>query len=160
MSCISKLRTLTNKKTPSFATRAGIVSGAMGAALALVLAAASADAQDDFAGTPSGVTVTPQGYYARSPAGLLPVVVVSQSRLIHYEDLDLRTQEGADTLRDRIYAAARSICNRLSFQYPATYQGVNDGPPIDPDCYRGAINRALPRAEAAITTARVGYGGH
>jgi UrcA family protein len=160
MSCISKLRTLTKKKTPSFATHAGILSGAMGVALGLALAAASADAQDNFAGTPGDVTVSPPQGYAFNPAGLVPIVTVSQSRLVHYEDLDLSTQDGADTLRNRIYAAARSICNRLNFQYPATYQGVNDGPPIDPDCYRGAINRALPRAEAAITTARVGYGGH
>jgi UrcA family protein len=154
---ISKLRTLTKKKFP--ALKAGI-AGAMGAALGLALATASADAQDNPVGPPSEVTVSPPQGYERSPAGLVPVVVVSQSRLVHYEDLDLRTQDGADALKNRIFAAARSICNRLDFQFPATYRGWSDSQPVDRDCYRGAINRALPGAEAAISTARVGYGGY
>ncbi|HTW36632.1 MAG TPA: UrcA family protein [Rhizomicrobium sp.] len=156
---ISKLRTLTNDLNPAATIRTEVLFGAMGAALALALATASADAQDDSGGSPEQVTVSPPQGYTVTPAGFVPIVVVSQSRLVHYEDLDLRTEDGADALRSRIYAAARSICKRLNFQYPATYQGLSDGRPIDPDCYRGAINRALPGAEAAINSARVGYGG-
>jgi UrcA family protein len=158
MLCISKLRTLTNDIIPASTVRTEVLFGAIGAALALALA--TADAQDDSAGSPAQVTVSPPQGFAVTPAGIVPIVVVSQSRLVHYEDLDLRTEDGADALRSRIFAAARSICGRLSSQYPATYQGRSDGRPIDRDCYRGAINSALPGAEAAISSVRVGYGGH
>jgi UrcA family protein len=157
---ISKLRTRTNEKTPALKSGAGILAGAMWAALVLAPATASADAQDNPAGSPEQVTVSPPQGYQVTPAGLVPIVVVSQSRLVRYEDLDLRTEDGADALRSRIFAAARLICNRLNFQFPATYRGLSDGRPIDPNCYRGTINSALPGAEAAITAARVGYGGH
>jgi len=159
MSRVSKLRTLTKKEIPARVTT-GILSRAIGAALGLALATASAEAQDNPIGPEGQVTVSAPLGYTVTPGGFAPVVIVSQSRLVHYEDLDLRTEDGADTLRSRIYAAARMMCKRLDMSYPATATGWSIEDRGDPSCYRGAIDRAMPGAYAAIDAARVGYGGH
>lgn len=158
MSRISKLRRLMKYRFLPLASNPRILAAAMGAILGLALV--EAGAQEYSADRPEEVVVTPPLGYQRSPAGLLPVIIVSQSKAVRYDDLDLRTDDGADTFRSRVYAAARSVCSRLTTAYPATYVGWTARGPHDRDCYRDAITRALPGADAAINAARVGYGGH
>jgi UrcA family protein len=152
---ISKLRTLTEKNVPTLATGAAILSGAM----ALALATASAVAQNYPGGPPNEVVVSSPEGIQRSTDGQ-PIVVVSLSRAVQSDDLDLRTEDGAQAFQARVRAAARSVCNRLNYMYPATYEGWGAQWAGDRDCYRGAMKRANPEIDAAISTARGQYGGH
>jgi UrcA family protein len=154
---ISKLRTLMNYKIPAATIGAEVLSGAIGAALGLALAVTSAAAQDSPGDSWNGVSVSPT--VGRSYTGA-PVVIVSQSRAVRSDDLDLRTEEGAREFQDRVKAAARSICRDLSFMYPASYEGWGTRWSGDHDCYRGAMTRATPQIAAAVDAARGEYGGH
>jgi UrcA family protein len=78
-----------------------------------------------------------------------PVENVSLSQPVRSDDLDLRTARGAHELRRRIHFVARSVCGQLIDMYPV---GVDS----DATCYRNAVAEAMPRADAAIQTAR-GY---
>jgi UrcA family protein len=71
-------------------------------------------------------------------------------RHVGYGDLDLTTREGAGELRERVRATASGICEDLSLADPA------DSADFAP-CYRQALLRAMPRANAAIRDARNGY---
>jgi UrcA family protein len=133
---------------------------AIGACVGLALNAASAGAQDYASGPAEEVIVTPpppQGPQ-RSAIGA-PIVLASQSAPVRFDDLDLRTERGARDLRSRVNFAARTLCTRLSTLYPSSFNGVATGWPPEPDCYRTAVDSAMPGAEAAIDAARTGYGG-
>lgn len=79
-----------------------------------------------------------------------PLERVSLSTAVPYSDLDLATREGARELRRRVRDAAWNTCSQLADAYPV-YQlnGTH--------CYREALDNALVRADAAITSARVDY---
>lgn len=129
---------------------------AMGAAIGLVLVAASAGAQQYYTAPPEEVIVTaPPHAHERSAIGA-PIIDASMSQTVRIDDLDLRTNWGVRRLRDRVGFAATTLCSRLNTMYPVTYDGGSDQWPRDHDCYRDAFNRAMVQADAAISTAR-GY---
>lgn len=79
----------------------------------------------------------------------LPPENVSLSQVVRYDDLDLRSRDGARELRRRVRIVADQVCGQLIDEYPVG---------VDPDstCYRNAVAEARPRVDAAIQTAR-GY---
>lgn len=121
---------------------------------ALLLAAAPAAAQDRDTGDttyrdapPEQVEViAPRHHGERSAIGV-PIVDVSMSRDVRYDDLDLSTYRGVRELRSRIRYAARDMCARLSIRYPVE---TSDSPP----CYENAVADAMDQADAAIDKAR------
>ncbi len=134
------------------------------AALGLALAASSAQAQD-YGGSydngpayapapPEEVTVYgPHRGEERSGIGA-PIENLSISRPVRTDDLDLRTEWGANTLRQRIVYTADRLCRELDAVYPdGFYPPTSDSPP----CRRTAIEDAMDQADAAIARAR-GYG--
>jgi UrcA family protein len=76
-----------------------------------------------------------------------PILEVSLSRPVSYSSLNLRTHQGAQTLRFRIRNTARDLCARLNFQYPVTTSG-------NPPCYRTTVKDAMRSANRAIREAR------
>jgi UrcA family protein len=78
-----------------------------------------------------------------------PIENVSLSQPVRTDDLDLRTWQGARELRRRVHRVASNVCGQLIDMYPV---GVDS----DATCYRNAVAEAMPRADAAIQTAR-GY---
>ncbi|MBV9063337.1 MAG: UrcA family protein [Alphaproteobacteria bacterium] len=81
----------------------------------------------------------------------LPPEKVSLSKIVHYEDLDLATWQGAAELRHRVRAAARHVCHDLSDAYPF-YRLTTSEP-----CYRDAVSNGLVRADEAISAAQTDY---
>jgi UrcA family protein len=79
----------------------------------------------------------------------VPPENVSLSQPVRYDDLDLRSRQGARELRRRVRIVADQVCGRLIDEYPADVNG-------DAACYRNAVAEARPRVDAAIQTAR-GY---
>ena len=80
----------------------------------------------------------------------VPIENVSLSQPVRYDDLDLRSRQGARELRRRVRVVADQVCGQLIDQYPV---GVDND---DTSCYRNAVAEARPRVDAAIQTAR-GY---
>ncbi|HEV2366085.1 MAG TPA: UrcA family protein [Caulobacteraceae bacterium] len=125
------------------------------AAVALGLAAAGgpARAQDDYY---AGSYAPPADVYnmgelivraprviGRSPTTGAPIVLTSETRVVHTGDLDLSTPWGAHVARLRIERVAREACDDL------------DTPgrvPLDSstDCYRDTTRRAMYDAEVAL----------
>ena len=100
---------------------------------------------------PEEVIIEAPRYYhpqQRSSIGA-PIEDVAMSRTIRFDDLDLRTDWGVYSLRDRIAYTARTLCKRLDFAYPVS---TSDSP----DCYRTAMDDGMAQADAAIAQAR-GY---
>jgi len=123
------------------------------------LLAASAASAQNYEGPPPGyygatneqIIVTPPPYAReRGPNGG-PIEDVAISRPVRFDDLDLRTAWGAETLRERIRFAATTMCRQLDMMYPVA---VSNSPP----CYRTAVEPAMFQAENAIRYAR-GSGG-
>ena len=116
---------------------------------AFVLAAAQASAQDY--GPPPGpeevpviaprIHVEPSKRIDGTPEKL------TMSVNVRYDDLNLRTRDGARELRLRVRESARDVCRELFETYPA-YQmpGTN--------CYKDAVQDALVHADEAISDAR------
>jgi UrcA family protein len=77
-----------------------------------------------------------------------PIEDVSLSREVRFDDLDLRSTSGQDTLRDRIRQTALSLCQEIENRYPVTADG-------SPPCYRTAFDDAMDQAESAIQNARL-----
>lgn len=72
-----------------------------------------------------------------------PIMTVTISKPIAYNDLDLTTVYGAYTLRQRIRDAAHYICNRL--------QGLYFGGTPDRDtCYKSVKNQGQLEADSAF----------
>lgn len=72
---------------------------------------------------------------------------VSMSREVRFDDLDLRTVWGAETLRSRIRNTALTICQQLENQYVT----LDDNRP----CYRAAYDDAMVQADNAIRNTRI-----
>ena len=141
-----------------------LAAGACG----LVMAVSSASAQD-YGSTPSDEN----GAYASAPAGApnvagpegmnvtvavppyrypwpnkigAPVENVSISRPVRYDDLDLRSPDGVDTLKARIKMTARMECRDLDESYPVS---LTD----NPTCFMDAVDDAMYRADMVIRVA-------
>jgi UrcA family protein len=72
-----------------------------------------------------------------------PIEDVGLSAPVRFDDLDLTTDWGVHKLHNRIFIAARTLCQRLDNRYPVT---VSDGAP---SCYRQAVDDAMAQADAA-----------
>jgi UrcA family protein len=127
------------------------------AALGALALASPATAQDygraavpDYQGGPTEeVVVTAPRYRPREEHSAIgaPIVNVSLSGEVRYDDLDLRTSWGARELRARIRFAAQDLCKRIDLRYPIAADG-------SPPCYRLAYDRAMDQADAVIDRAR------
>ena len=69
------------------------------------------------------------------------------SRRVAYNDLDLTDPQSARELRARVRESAREICDTLRDAYPLRQQPGTS-------CYHDALKDAMPRADAAIRSAR------
>jgi UrcA family protein len=113
-------------------------------ALAFVATAASAQ---DYGRSDEEVDVYAP-HYSAEPGHLNGTLgKVSLSRPVRYDDLDLRTRDGAHELRMRVRDEARDICERLADIYPV-YEANGTS------CYKTAEQDALIKANAAISDAR------
>ena len=127
-----------------------ILAGAIGA----ILAASAAYAQDydrdrpvSYASSTETVEVYgPRLRVERAPLNG-PVDKISLSRLVRYDDLDLRTAGGARELRARVREAAQDVCGTLADAYP-----IPEAPGTS--CYKTALQDALLRVDGAIRDAR------
>jgi len=127
-----------------------ILAGAIGA----ILATSAAHAQDydrdrATAYTASAETVEVYGPRLRVQRAPLngPVDRISLSRVVRYDDLNLRTARGASELRARVRDAAQDVCGTLAQAYP-----VAEAPGTS--CYKTALQDALLRVDGAIRDAR------
>jgi UrcA family protein len=119
-------------------------------ALGTLLFATGANAQDDnynsasYSNDSESIQVTaPRFHENYDPKGAL--MNASLSRAVPYDDLDLRTRQGARELRSRVREAARDVCGQLAENYPG----------YTPDsCYKNAMQTGLSRADYAIQNAR------
>ena len=129
---------------------------ATAALLALASVVSPASAQDGY-----GYGPPPDEIYVYGPrpaperSGIgAPIETVSLSDAVRFDDLDLRTDWGAEELRERILYTASNLCRALDAAYPTSgYLPTSDSPP----CYRTAVDDAMAQADAAIGRAR-GYG--
>ena len=133
------------------------------AALGIALAASSSKAQgyygpydndgQNYRGPTEQIYVYgPRRPRERSEIGA-PIEDVAISRPVRFDDLDLRTEWGADELRERILYTARNLCRQLDSTYPTSfYPTTSDSPP----CYKTALADAMAQADEAIGNAR-GY---
>ncbi|MGA0604009.1 UrcA family protein [Caulobacter sp. KR2-114] len=129
------------------------VMGLAAGAFSLGLAAIPAHAQDDgyydngYAPASSyddnsryvdeeGLTVTAPRHLGRSAIGA-DIDLVSASRTVRYDDLDVDTGYGAHVLKARIERAARDACDQLDRDYP--YDADNGAR----DCYADAVRHGL-----------------
>lgn len=122
-------------------------------ALGLLLAVSAASAQSygpvtPPSGTNEVVTVTapPPHLRQRSEIGA-PIVNVSLSREVRFDDLDLRTASGAHALRSRVRQTARALCRQLDEQYLVTEDDGNS-------CINTALDDAMAQADSAIGSER------
>jgi UrcA family protein len=120
---------------------------------ALFLTAATAQAQDynynRTAYTPDTeevIVTAPDIRVERNPVFGLPGKA-SLTRRVAYNDLDLTDPGDARELRNRVRETARDICDTLRDAYPLRQQPGTS-------CYRDALKDAMPRADAAIRSAR------
>jgi UrcA family protein len=127
----------------------------------LALAAPSAHAQaayddgasyayDDGASYQNGpdeVIIQAPRYHQRYSQIGAPIEDVAISRIVPYDDLDLRTDWGARELRARVFQAAYSACDEMDVAYPVSTAD-------SPSCYRTAIHSGMRHARDAIGAAR------
>ena len=132
-----------------------LAAGAVG--LGLIASSSGASAQDYGYGPPAPyatvptdqIVVTAPRYRDDHNHINVPLENVSLSQPVRYDDLDLRSPQGARELRRRVRVVADQVCGQLVDAYPV---GVDS----DATCYRNAVAEARPRVDAAIQTAR-GY---
>ena len=129
-----------------------LAAGAVGLGL---ITSSGASAQDygppaPYATVPTDEVIVTAPRYRNDHNRLnVPIENVSLSQPVRYDDLDLRTRQGAHELRRRVRVVADQVCGQLIDAYPV---GVDS----DATCYRNAVAEAQPRVDAAIQTAR-GY---
>ena len=128
----------------------------LAAAFGVALASSSAQAQNY--GPPPGyqggqgspdenVYVTAPRFRGEQTPLNAPPGKVSLSTAVRYDDIDLRTRQGAHELRLRVNEAAKDMCARLYDAYPF-YQANGTS------CYKTAREDALLHANEAIGDAR------
>jgi len=124
-----------------------------GSALALMLTAAPASAQDtnddqSYSNGPNEQieVIAPKFSYERTPLGA-PPGTLKLSQNVNYSDLNLRTRSGASELRLRVRDAAQDICTQLAEQYPLKQQPGTS-------CYKTALEDGIRKADIAIRDAR------
>jgi UrcA family protein len=99
-------------------------------------------------GPPESVEVIAPRFHADSTRLNAPLEKVSLSVAVPYDDLDLRTRQGAGELRWRIRDQARQICASLADAYPV-YKANGTS------CYKTAVDNGLVRADEVIGDARI-----
>jgi UrcA family protein len=132
-----------------FSSRAAIIAGAIG----LALAASSANAQDRYANgaysSDEDIQVIAPRFTTNADGQRLngPLEKISLSTNVPYDDLNLRTRGGARELKMRVRDAAQTTCARVAEAYPVQQAfGTN--------CYKTALQNGELRANAAIRDAR------
>lgn len=128
-----------------------ILAGAIG----MIVAASAAHSQESDReramgyGNPSTETIEVYGPRLRVERRPMNGAVerISFSRLVRYDDLNLRTASGARELRLRIRDTAHDICSQLAAAYPIPEASGTS-------CYRTALQDAQLRADEAIRDAR------
>ena len=132
-----------------FSSRAAILAGAVG----LALAASSANAQDRYdngayANDESIQVIAPRFDTTADGQRLNgPLEKISLSTNVPYDDLNLRTWRGAHELKLRVRDAAQTTCARLAEAYPVQEAfGTN--------CYKTALQNGELRANSVIRDAR------
>ena len=128
----------------------------VGSAFSLALYVTAAFAQDnggydDEAAAQAGSgeqveVIAPPYSFERTRLGA-PPGRITLSHAVRYDDLDLRTAEGAHILKARIRETAGQICAQLADDVPYAMAG-------SPPCYRTVVDSALNRADTAIGEAR------
>ena len=134
---------------PNIQRKLAIFAGAIG----MVIAASAAHSQDregpfgyDNRSTETIEVYGPRLRVERAPMNG-PVERISLSRLVRFDDLDLRTASGVRELRLRIRDTAHDICAQLADAYPVPEAS-------DTSRYRTALRNAQLRADEAINDAR------
>ncbi|MBV9992935.1 MAG: UrcA family protein [Alphaproteobacteria bacterium] len=124
-----------------------------GSALAIMLTAAPASAQDYgddqyYSNGPNEQieVIAPRYNYERTPLNA-PPGTLKLSQNVNYSDLNLRSRSGAHELRLRIRDAAQDVCTQLAEQYPVKQQPGTS-------CYKTALEDGMRRADIAIRDAR------
>ena len=138
--------------------RSSLNSALLASAIGLAFASSSAHAQNygpppgyqggQYHGAPNeDAYVTAPRFRAEQTPLNAPPGKVSLSTAIRYDDIDLRTRQGAHELRLRVRDAARDMCARLYDAYP--FQQATGT-----SCYKTALQDALLHANEAIGDAR------
>ena len=78
----------------------------------------------------------------------VPIETAEITMRVDYGDLSLNTNSGQALLRDRVAAAAKDACARISSTYALGTPGTSDA-----ECVNSAINSAKSQVDAAITAA-------
>ena len=68
------------------------------------------------------------------------------SQVVSYDDLDLTTSAGEDTLKSRIKDTAKDLCRRLG-------EANQGSTPLVPSCEAGAYRDAVPQMQLAVASA-------
>jgi UrcA family protein len=77
----------------------------------------------------------------------IPISEVTVRSHVNYADLDLTTDAGANTLKERIRAAASSACKEMNVRVPAEGSSVEV-------CTRDAVKAAMVQADTVIAAKR------
>ena len=125
---------------------ASVAAGALSLAIFVPAVHAQAYGESDYDNGDEVVVQAPRHYRETSPIGA-PIEDVSISRVVRYDDLDLRTHWGASELRNRVNAAASSACEEMDTMHPIA---TSDSPP----CYSTAVRDGMNQANYAIDRAR------
>jgi UrcA family protein len=105
---------------------------------------------DDYAtGSSESVIVTAPDFHAERNTLGLPGKLTLR-REVSYNDLDLRTHDGARELRHRADVALREVCDQLRDAYPVKEQPLEH-------CYTNGYKQTMLNVEKAIDSARSDY---
>lgn len=138
-------------------TRKAALSTSAAFCLALLASAAAAQDEPEGGAPREEVVVRPPPSGPQRSAIGAPIVEVSLSRTVRYDDLDLRNEPDVGRLRARVRFAAETLCRRLNAFYPI---GSSDGPWTSATrCFRDAVANAMGQVDEAVR-ARRGYGGN
>lgn len=121
------------------------------AAAGACLTAASATAQPYGNGPSESVIVVAPRLRAETSPLNAPPGRAWLSMDVRYDDLNLLTRAGANTLRWRIWQTANEVCDRLADAYPVRELSSDRG------CLRGAYENGMVRAYGVISDARISY---